>query len=376
MLGVLISLVVFSFCFIVILINLKYFLINKFINVYFIILIFFVGVQRLLYAISELRMLKVKFIDFDYKFYLIFITPIYFLFLKNLLEFKKYNSTNFKFFIPFLVILLMSFFNIPWFDSYFLVITLITMVFYISYSFILLNKFYKTRRLQSKLNIRIYRFGLFSFIFLFLITLSIFGYVFIHNLGLMDKSTIFRSVFIFSTIIWFFWLLYLLMNPILLYGEDCLISQINYSQNKEIKIWLSKTNYNLIEKNIAETIIENQLEGKIDNIILEIKKLELDYSFISQKEMNLENISQKIKIPKYHLKYIFKYHCNLTQLEYQNFIKVKLAINLIENNYLKDKTVDSLSLDSLFTSRVTMYKYFKKFHNQTPLEYNNLFFSN
>ncbi|MEJ6675268.1 MAG: hypothetical protein QNK88_07170, partial [Polaribacter sp.] len=69
---------------------------------------------------------------------------------------------------------------------------------------------------------------------------------------------------------------------------------------------------------------------------------------------------------------IFKYYCSLSQVEYQNFCKVNTAIDLINNNYLKTRTIDSLAKDSLFASRVNMYKYFKKFHNQTPLEYSKL----
>ena len=370
MIGVLLCLIVFVLCAIVILINLKYFFINAYTNVYFVLLTLLVGAQRLVYALSHLEIIKFKLLDFDYTFYfLLFIGPIYFLFLKTLLKFEKYNSSHFKYFIPFLGVVVLRFFKIPQFNSFLLVLTLVTLVFYLFCSGIILHKFYKTKYLTTRLNKRAFSFGLFSYIFLFLITLSLFKYIFISQLNSLNNLINLTNTFLFSTIIWFFWLVYLIMNPILLYGEACLISQINYNFKKEFKLWLVHPKNNLVEKSEADQTIEKQLKVEIYDMILEIKKLELDRVFTSQKIMSIDNISIKLKIPKYHLKYIFKYYCSLSSVEYQNFCKVNTAIDLINNDYLKTKTIDSLSKDSLFASRVNMYKYFKKFHNQTPLEY-------
>ena len=370
MIGVLLCLIVFVLCAIVILINLKYFFINAYTNVYFVLLTLLVGAQRLVYALSHLEIIKFKLLDFDYTFYfLLFIGPIYFLFLKTLLKFEKYNSSHFKYFIPFLGVVVLRFFKIPQFNSFLLVLTLVTLVFYLFCGGIILHKFYKTKYLTTRLNKRVFSFGLFSYIFLFLITLSLFKYIFISQLNSLNNLINLTNTFLFSTIIWFFWLVYLIMNPILLYGEACLISQINYNFKKEFKLWLVHPKNNLVEKSEADQTIEKQLKVEIYDFILEIKKLELDRVFTSQKIMSIDNISIKLKIPKYHLKYIFKYYCSLSLVEYQNFWKVNTAIDLINNDYLKTRTIDSLSKDSLFASRVNMYKYFKKFHNQTPLEY-------
>lgn len=373
MIGILLCFIVFILCAIVVLINLKFFFINTYTNIYFILLTLLVGAQRLLYALSHLEVIKFKLADFDYSFYfLIFIGPIYFLFLKTLLKFEKYNSTHIKYFIPFLGIVVLRFFKIPQFDNFLLFLTVGTLVFYLFCSGIILHKFYKTKFLNTRLNKRIFNFGLFSYIFLFIITLSLFKYIFIGQLNTGNKLINLTDTFLFSTIIWFFWLVYLIMNPILLYGEACLISQINYNFKKELKLWLVHPKNNLVEKSEVDQTIEKQLKEEIYDLILEIKKLELDRVFTSQKIMNIDNISIKLKIPKYHLKYIFKYYCSLSQVEYQNFCKVNTAIDLINNNYLTTRTIDSLAKDSLFASRVNMYKYFKKFHNQTPLEYSKL----
>ena len=85
------------------------------------------------------------------------------------------------------------------------------------------------------------------------------------------------------------------MNPILLYGEACLISQINYNFKKELKLWLVHPKNNLVEKSEVDQTIEKQLKEEIYDLILEIKKLELDRVFTSQKIMNIDNISIKLK---------------------------------------------------------------------------------
>ena len=244
--------------------------------------------------------------------------------------------------------------------------TIISLIFYCSFIGKELYEFYKNKRKISIVNEKIFIVGGFSFVLIFIFLIKYF--LTIYFFGVNEFSNL-KIPYILTTLVWFFWLIYLFFNPILLYGKGYLISQVDYVKKKEFQIWgLNET----IVKIKKELIIEKKINESVYSIINKIKELEIDNSFTLSKEMTIENISIKLKTPIYHVKYIFKFYCKLSPTVYKNYIKTNTAIMLMEDNYLKTQTFDSLAEKSLFGSSLTMYNYFKKFYNLSPSEYHKL----
>ena len=119
-----------------------------------------------------------------------------------------------------------------------------------------------------------------------------------------------------------------------------------------------------------ETINQTSSSGKsIPDLIYSIKTFEQDFNFLNNKELSFKTLSEKLKIPNSHLKFLIKYYNNLTIHEYFNFLKVSLSIKFIQQGFLHEHTIESLSKASHFESRITFFNNFKKFTGKSPSEF-------
>lgn len=335
------------------------------------ILLVIIGIQRLIYSLSQLNVINILVLDYNYiGIFLLFISPIYYLFLKNSFSVKKGNPYNLLHLILPLFLGVLIYLNLIEIEGNIVVLcTIFSLIFYSSFIGKELYEFYKCKRKVSIVNEKIFIVGGFSFLLILIFSIFLIKhFLTIYFFDINEFSNL-KIPYILSTLVWFFWLIYLFFNPILLYGKGYLISQVDYVKKKELQIWgLNEA----IIKTKKELIIEKKINELVYDIINKIKELELDNSFTQSKEMTIENIATKLKIPIYHVKYIFKFYCKLSPTVYKNYIKTNTAIMLMEDNYLKTQTFDSLAKKSLFGSSLTMYNYFKKFYNLSPSEYHKL----
>jgi AraC-like DNA-binding protein len=165
-----------------------------------------------------------------------------------------------------------------------------------------------------------------------------------------------------SSILWAVALLYLILNPVIVFGKDYLHNQL-ILKSKLFSPWSYKT---IKKTETKDLILLKKVNKSIPELIYKLKLLEQDFNFLMQKKNNAKSLSKKLKIPNTHLKFFFKYHCKLSFHEYLNLLKVALAIELIGQGFLNDRTVDSLSNTCHFESRNTFYKNFKKFTGSSP----------
>ena len=83
----------------------------------------------------------------------------------------------------------------------------------------------------------------------------------------------------------------------------------------------------------------------------------------------IDKLAVEMKVPKSHLKYIFKYHSKISFSEFKKTIQIKNAIEFIDKGYLKTNTLDSLAIKTGFSSYSPFFKSFKSITNLSPQDY-------
>jgi AraC-like DNA-binding protein len=83
----------------------------------------------------------------------------------------------------------------------------------------------------------------------------------------------------------------------------------------------------------------------------------------------MEDIASALNLPVSHIQYIFKFHCRESFSDYKKIVRINDATRLLEQGYLKDKTIESLSEKVGFSSYITFYLAFKSITGMTTQDY-------
>ena len=339
---------------------------DKNLNIYSLLILASAGIQRFLQGIEEFKLIdsfKNPFVDnFLHQFFMLVFA---YLFFDNLL-FKKtpVKKVILHLVFPTLFVLVYSLFNL---DP-----GLIKLVFFLFSSLyvllpgLLIWKFIYKRKNYKELihfqtikNWTYFTFGIYFSFYL------IFNYVFVNN-----PQTIGTGYFIqfyqFTALIWLFMIIYILKNPVILYGQQLLLKNISTSSKEELVVWRSIK----LDPTEAEDLeLEKKVKSKVDEIIFAIKKYEEKLLEEFVEVPTLKELAYELDYPQSHLKYVFNYYSFCSYSEYQNNLKIKYALKLIKAGYLDTRTIDSLATRCLFANRRTFYRNFNKWVGFTPTEY-------
>uniref|UniRef100_UPI0040476BC8 helix-turn-helix domain-containing protein n=1 Tax=Algoriphagus sp. TaxID=1872435 RepID=UPI0040476BC8 len=339
---------------------------DKNLNIYSLLILASAGIQRFLQGIEEFKLIdsfKNPFVDnFLHQFFMLVFA---YLFFDNLL-FKKtpVKKVILHLVFPTLFVLVYSLFNLnP---------GLIKLVFFLFSSLyvllpgLLIWKFIYKRKNYKELihfqtikNWTYFTFGIYFSFYL------IFNYVFVNN-----PQTIGTGYFIqfyqITALIWLFMIIYILKNPVILYGQQLLLKNISTSSKEELVVWRSIK----LDPTEAEDLeLEKKVKSKVDEIIFAIKKYEEKLLQDLVEVPTLKELAFELDYPQSHLKYVFNYFSFCSFSEYQNNLKIKYALKLIKAGYLDTRTIDSLATRCLFANRRTFYRNFNKWVGFTPTEY-------
>ena len=170
-------------------------------------------------------------------------------------------------------------------------------------------------------------------------------------------------------------LMWILLYGIILYSPEFLYSIDIFKQKvEEYKshlyifdhIW--SLNSELIS-NQQDIQLQEKIGLKFKNYIFEIEHLALHTDLFLSPDFELSILAIKLGIPKSHLQYVFKYHCNISFGDFKKIIRIQKAIQYIEDGYLKSNTLDSLALQTGFTSYSSFFKSFKSIEGTSPQTY-------
>ncbi len=339
---------------------------DKNLNIYSLLILASAGIQRFLQGIEEFKLIdsfKNPFVDnFLHQFFMLVFA---YLFFDNLL-FKKtpVKKVILHLVFPTLFVLVYSLFNLnP---------GLIKLVFFLFSSLyvllpgLLIWKFIYKRKNYKELihfqtikNWTYFTFGIYFSFYL------IYNYVFVNNPQTFGTGY-FIQFYQITALIWLFMIIYILKNPVILYGQQLLLKNISTSSKEELVVWRSIK----LEPTEAEDLeLEKKVKSKVDEIIFSIKKYEEKLLQELVEVPTIKELAFELDYPQSHLKYVFNYYSFCSFSEYQNNLKIKYALKLIKAGYLDTRTIDSLATRCLFANRRTFYRNFNKWVGFTPTEY-------
>lgn len=342
---------------------------RKGLNIYFLLIIGIAGLQRFTNGLVNFDIIESNINPFHLSLqFAFFIPPLFFLFFANLLfESISSRKTWFVFIMATVTILTSEVFNFNQTVNQF--VFLLYSSIYIIFLFIIFRKYLSNKKNQRELyyyrSIKIWA----TVMFLFFVMIFIYAN-YIFNLFLFDPKDIILNEFNnVTSIIWLVILLYILMNPEILYGEQFLQQKLNRSTIDEIKIWKKNKSRATEDFDIE---VEKKVKPYVENILLDLIKFENNLFNDFDHMPTLKELAIKLDCPQSHIKYIFKYYSHYSFSEYLNVLKINYAIKLIHDNYLSTQTIDSLSQKCLFKSRNTFFRNFKKLLGYSPTDYKNV----
>lgn len=362
-----IALLVSLLCFGIALLCLFYFKKNDAISIHFIAVLIIIGLQRFDLAAFELGLTSKTYSPVHlYSNYFLLVVAFYSNFLISLVQVQKNKYlTIISFVLPVLYVIIVNLF-LPDFRWNKIVVSLTVVVYYII-PFIELIKYLKISKPRLN-NLDATQ----KWIFLvYLIT----GIMVFQGLRFFwftpGNETIFvKSSILYSSVIWLVLLCYLLINPIILFGEKNLLEILENNHVQPLEIW---SNTLLSRVDSKDLKVYRTILSSINEYLYLIKNIERNDDYLDKYIIDISQISKHTSIPKYHIKFLFKYYCYLSVKEYSNTIRILYAVRLINNGYLEFKTIAGLAEKCHFKSRITFFKNFKKVMKLSPTEYTKSF---
>jgi len=311
--------------------------------------------------------------------------PCFYLYFKNLItDKKKFISKDLLHFI-FPIVFLISktiidkkaFPSIP-FGFIFYTIFFIYTFSYCVLSYNLLNKnvWIKKRetKVTNKQHLLMSKWTLYLFILLIInsirLLISLFAEIYYNNFA---SGQSFQGI---AALIWISIFFKILISPEILYGHHVFNDKINKDKIANLvldTVWNIKSNPDL--NNSQDSKLKEKVDENIIHYISEIEKISFQFESFRDPNFSLSDLATKINAPNSHIIYLFKYHSEISFSDYKKTIRIHHSIRLIELNYLKTNTLDSLAKEVGFASYNPFFTSFKNATGKSPQKYNNTLLS-
>lgn len=308
---------------------------------------------------------------------IIMLMPCFYLYFTNIIYESKFELTNlFHFIAPFL---LGSLFIISLFIDHeksnlikklFFFTVILFYLIYATFAFLILYKHIWRRKTFvkaiQKQNDLMKSWSIFLYISFILIVLlrAITGII------LNGISTFSNHYVWIPALVWISIFVKIILTPEILYGYNLLNKTIDANEEK-FALW---NVWNLKDTTLPlNSEKDRKLEEKIKPLLMEYLRQMEEFSFhtyaFRNPTLSLEDIAIGLKIPVSHVNFILKFHCYESFTDYKKIIRIHDATKLLEQDYLKDHKVESLSTKVGFTSYNTFSIAFKNITGVTVQEY-------
>jgi len=307
----------------------------------------------------------------------IMLMPCFYLYFTNLINESKFELSNLlHFMVPFLFgSLFLTFLyckpnNVDWIKKLFFFLVVLFYVMYFIFGFLMLYKQVWSRKTLIKAvqkqndlikSWSIFLFVAFMVIFFIRITISIISY----------KYGTDRDHYLWITaLVWIGIFVKIILTPEILYGYNLLNKTIDAATER-----LALKSVWHFEGTLLPITSEKdtKLQKKIKPLLMEYLHQMEEFSFhthaFRNPDLGLEDIAIALKIPVSHVNFILKFHCNESFTDYKKIVRIHDATKLLEQVYLKDHKVESLSSKVGFTSYNTFSIAFKNITGVTVQEY-------
>lgn len=353
---------------------------NRIINIYLLVVFLLLSIKFLIHGLIDLKIFT--FINHDNISYFPFFSigiPSLYLYFKNLVnDTKTFNKNELKHFIfpvllGFCTLFLDQFYILSFYSSFILYsIFIIFHSFYIFLSFQFLRKNIWQRKAElfnaDQQNNLLIKWTTFLFIFSCLISLRLFVSL---SLGVMNhRYTYGQNYQWISAILLDFIYIKILSSPQILYGYNALYKKIKKHRDSNFilrDLWIITPTEPIT--NSQDLILQEKIEAYITTYLQNIETLVLRYEILRNPLVSLTDIANKLEIPKSHITFVFKYHSKVSFTEFKKIIRIYDALHLIEENYLKSNTLESLATKVGFSSYNPFFITFKDITGTTPQIY-------
>lgn len=334
---------------------------------YFLFMLFFAAYQRLIMAFDFIGFSR-EIIVPEQRIYGLFIgTPIFYLFFEKLQKHPKSRLLDLSHVLISLIAIGLGKYDVVSFNLIFVVYSTAYMTFvsknaiaYFSQKRTKLIKI-KTYDSQKEWVGTILALSLFLY-FIF----NYFNYKIYRN---PNTPIDYDEILNYASIIWSIALFYIIRKPTIIYNE---IKYLHLEQEniKEFVVWKSKTNLSFEEE--EEAVFYKDKKEFYKKLLQKLFDLESNPNFLRKNIHNIHSFSEELHLPKNQIKFLFKHFCELSKNDYFNLLRIKYALHLIDQGYLKDKTIESLAKACHFNSRTAFFMNFKKFIGVSVKEYRNI----
>jgi AraC-like DNA-binding protein len=352
---------------------------NRVVNIYLAIIIFLFSLRFLLIGLKGLfNTHSINSIFQSNNIYFIIIGPCFYLYFKNLVISKKNFAVKdlFHFIIPLLLILLNRFsivenFRIKGIHS-FLYFFLIYCIVYSIHIYIKLRREVWNKKgsleIIIKQNTLIKKWSFFLYV---AINIMIVRLIISMIFELKRNSFISGEYLIFITsIIWIVIFIKILITPEILYGYSLLNKKSKENKNyvtTKISHWKEIPKVKIT--NIQDLQLSSKINPNIEKYIDAINYATRQNDLFREPKFKLTDFALKLNIPKSHLSYLFKYHSKISFSDYKKIARIEYALHLIQSDYLKTNTFDSLAKEVGFSSYNPFFTSFKDIIGKPPQEY-------
>lgn len=353
---------------------------NRFINIYLALIILLTSFRLILIGIKDLtKSTYLEEVIHQNNIYFILLTPFFYLYFKNLILSQKnfIFKDLFHLTIPILFILENRFSIIQYLFNVKInfVILYLFILYAITYNFLTYlelkrNIWHKKGSLEIviKQNLLIRKWSIYLYIALNLIIFRL-----LVSLFLETKTEGFISgqygIWI-TSIVWVLIYIKILITPEILYGYSFLQNKREDNKNhgnKKISQWKLVSKATIT--NIQDLQLSEKIKQNIESHIADIDRIMENNDFFRNPKFTLTDLALKLNIPKSHLSYLFKYHSKISFSDYKKIARIQDALKLIEADYLKTNTFDSLAKEVGFASYNPFFTSFKDIVGKSPQEY-------
>ena len=356
-------------CFVLVVLSLKK---NRAVNVYLAVMILAVSTRLIFRGIIELTHNTDLFMTFSRNDVSLMALPLPYLYFRNLVFKKSIFKTRylFHFLLPILASIEMNYhlfeglFHV---ELTFLVKSLIISIvlYHLVMTSILLRKSFwkKTKVIEFKTEYEtLIKKWTIVFYFAFLMTAIKIVW---DQLFLYDNLTISENFF--TWISWLIVFITILTSPSILNIYLSQISREREVTSNVISNWCLKSTSKISNKQDLQ--LSQKINPELNAYFQQIDQFIEKEHFFRQSGLSVDDLALKLKIPKSHLSFIFKYHSTISFSDFKKFNRIQDAIGLIGEGYLKTNTFDSLSKLVGFSTYNTFYIAFKEVTSKAPQEY-------
>ena len=364
--------------FVVLIITLSQYRTNKIFNIYFAIIVLLVSIRHTLIGVKNLTndiLITETYRKADILF--IVTAPLVYLYFKNLVKSQRkfVKSDLLHFVLPILFILevkcnlIENTIGIKR-DFGILIFFIALIITYNLLTFLKLknNVWNKKGSLEIMVNqnLLIKKWSIYVYICVNFIVLRLFFSLFIEY----KSNSILSGQYVVwaGSLIWAIIFIKINTSRDILYGYTFLNNEKANSGNTiKISQWTSSKSPKIT--NIQDLQLNLKINAIVNQYIIDIDSTLEKNRYFRDPNFSFNDFALKLNIPKSHLSFIFKYHSKLTFSDFKKISRINDAVQLIELDYLKTNTFDSLSKTVGFSSYNPFFTSFKDVVGKAPQEY-------